>query len=80
MATTTASATTTAAASAPVCAVDVELPVDLARAVEGYVASRPGLDPARLLQTALAQFLVQQGGARPEVRELYLDGLFGSGL
>ena len=32
------------------------------------------------LQTALAQFLVQQGSARPEVRELYLDGLFGSGL
>jgi hypothetical protein len=44
------------------------------------VAQRPGLDPARLLQTALAQFLVQQGGARPEVRELYLDGLFGTGL
>ena len=60
--------------------VDLELPHDLARAVEGYVASRPGLDPGRLVQTALAQFLVQQGGARPEVRELYLDGLFGSGL
>ena len=58
--------------------VDVELPLDLAQAVQGYVASRPGLDAARLLQTALAQFLVQQGGARPEVRELYLDGLFGS--
>ena len=38
------------------------------------------LDANRLLQTALAQFLVQQGSARPEVRELYLDGLFGSGL
>jgi hypothetical protein len=60
--------------------VDVTLPVDLAQAVEGYVASRPGLDPGRLLQAALAQFLVQQGGARPEVRELYLDGLFGTGL
>jgi hypothetical protein len=58
--------------------VDVELPLDLAQAVQGYVASRPGLDSARLLQTAIAQFLVQQGGARPEVRELYLDGLFGS--
>ncbi|MEY3767209.1 MAG: hypothetical protein RLZZ11_276, partial [Cyanobacteriota bacterium] len=54
------------------------LPLDLAQAVQGYVASRPGLDSARLLQTAIAQFLVQQGGARPEVRELYLDGLFGS--
>jgi hypothetical protein len=74
------SATTTSAEVAEVHALDVELPVDLARAVEGYVAQHPGLDPARLLQTALAQFLVQQGGARPEVRELYLDGLFGTGL
>ena len=72
--------TTTSATSLTVHALDVELPLDLARAVEGYVAQRPGLDPARLLQTALAQFLVQHGGARPEVRELYLDGLFGTGL
>jgi hypothetical protein len=73
-------ATTTSAQAAEVQALDVQLPVDLARAVESYVAQRPGLDPARLLQTALAQFLVQQGAARPEVRELYLDGLFGTGL
>ena len=72
--------TTPSASPVELHALDVELPVDLARAVEGYVAQRPGLDPARLLQTALAQFLVQQGGARPEVRELYLDGLFGTGL
>ena len=72
--------TTTSASEVALHALDVELPVDLAQAVEGYVAQRPGLDPARLLQTALAQFLVQQGGARPEVRELYLDGLFGTGL
>ena len=73
-------ATTTSAQAVGVHALGVELPVDLARALESYVAQRPGLDPARLLQTALAQFLVQQGGARPEVRELYLDGLFGTGL
>ena len=71
------SATASATAPQPLCGVDVELPVDLAKAMEGYVASRPGLDPGRLLQTALAQFLVQQGGVRPEVRELYLDSLFG---
>jgi hypothetical protein len=73
-------ATTTSAQAVGVHALGVELPVDLAQALESYVAQRPGLDPARLLQTALAQFLVQQGGARPEVRELYLDGLFGTGL
>jgi len=73
-------ATTTSAQVVGVHALGVELPVDLAQALESYVAQRPGLDPARLLQTALAQFLVQHGGARPEVRELYLDGLFGTGL
>ena len=73
-------ATTTSAQVTEVYALGVELPVDLAQALESYVAQRPGLDAARLLQTALAQFLVQQGGARPEVRELYLDGLFGTGL
>ncbi len=56
---------------------DVELPRELAAAVDSYLQARPGLDANRLLQSALAQFLVQQGGARPEVRELYLDGLFG---
>jgi hypothetical protein len=73
-------ATTTSAQAVGVHALGVELPVDLAQALESYVAQRPGLDAARLLQTALAQFLVQHGGARPEVRELYLDGLFGTGL
>ena len=72
--------TTASASSADLHPLEVRLPADLAQAVEGDVAQRPGLDPARLLQTALAQFLVQQGGARPEVRELYLDGLFGTGL
>ena len=61
-------------------AVDVELPGDLAVALEGYIAARPGLESDRLVQTAVAQFLVQQGEARPEVRELYLDGLFNTGL
>ena len=72
--------TTTSASETDLQAVDVRLPESLMQAVEGYLASRPQLDANRLLQNALAQFLVQQGGARPEVRELYLDGLFGSSL
>jgi hypothetical protein len=60
--------------------VEVRLPLALAEAVDRYLMGRPQLDASRLLQTALAQFLVQQGSARPEVRELYLDGLFSSGL
>jgi metal-responsive CopG/Arc/MetJ family transcriptional regulator len=71
---------TTSASEGDLQAVEVRLPESLMQAVEGFLASRPQLDASRLLQNALAQFLVQQGGARPEVRELYLDGLFGSGL
>ena len=75
---TTASA---AAATGAACqGLEVMLPVSLAEALDHYLVSRPQLGASRLLQTALAQFLVQQGSARPEVRELYLDGLFGSAL
>ncbi|MEY2645302.1 MAG: hypothetical protein RLZZ611_1951 [Cyanobacteriota bacterium] len=75
-----ASTDATPSAAPQLRGLDVRLPEALASALEGYLASRPQLDANRLLQTALAQFLVQQGGARPEVRELYLDGLFGSSL
>jgi len=44
------------------------------------IAAHPGRDSAQWVQTAVALFLVQQGAARPEVRELYLDGLFCSSL
>ncbi|MCP9916072.1 DUF2811 domain-containing protein [Cyanobium sp. ATX 6F1] len=54
----------------------LDLPADLLAAMEGFLHRRPGLDTNQLLQTALAQFLVQQGAAQPVVRELYLDGLF----
>jgi Protein of unknown function (DUF2811) len=50
----------------------------LADAMQGFLAQRPGQDVSGLLRDALAQFLVQQGDARAEVRELYLDGLFSS--
>ena len=75
-----ASPDATPSAAPELCGLDVRLPEALAAALEGYLASRPQLDANRLLQTALAQFLVQQGGARAEVRELYLDGLFGTSL
>ncbi|MEI6828684.1 MAG: DUF2811 domain-containing protein [Synechococcaceae cyanobacterium ELA445] len=54
----------------------MELPGDLIEAMQGFLRRRPGLEANALLQTALAQFLVQQGVAQPEVRELYLEGLF----
>ena len=59
-------------------ALEVQVPSALADAMQGYLAQRPGLDVSGLLRDALAQFLVQQGDARAEVRELYLDGLFSS--
>ena len=58
---------------------ELELPATLASALQGYLATRPQLTTSSLLQAALAQFLVQQGEARADVRELYLDGLFQSG-
>ena len=45
---------------------EVMLPLALAEAVDKYLLSQPQLDASRLLQTALAQFLVQQGSARPD--------------
>jgi hypothetical protein len=54
----------------------IELPRDLIEAMQGFLRRRPGLEANALLQTALAQFLVQQGVAQPAVRELYLEGLF----
>ena len=63
--------------SAPgVFGLQMELPGDLIEAMQGFLRRRPGLEANALLQTALAQFLVQQGVAQPEVRELYLEGLF----
>jgi hypothetical protein len=59
---------------------DLELPPDLAQALQDFVSKRSGLNPEQLIQNALAQFLVQHGAARPEVREIYLDGLFGTRL
>ncbi|MCP9850071.1 DUF2811 domain-containing protein [Cyanobium sp. Morenito 9A2] len=55
---------------------EIELPVDLLDAMQSFLRRRPGLEVDQLLQIALAQFLVQQGVAQPEVRELYLEGLF----
>jgi hypothetical protein len=80
MAQSNATGSAIAAAAVPTAGLDVELPAALAQAMDSFLASRPHLDAGRLLQNALAQFLVQQGEARPEVRELYLDGLFGTGL
>lgn len=77
----TTPATTGSADHANGCAagdggLELELPVDLLAAMHGFLGRRPGLEANQLLQTALAQFLVQQGVAQPAVRELYLDGLF----
>lgn len=55
---------------------ELQVPSDLVASMQGYLRRRPGLEVNALLRTALAQFLVQQGVAQPEVRELYLEGLF----
>ena len=44
------------------------------------IAAHTVRDSSQWVQTAVALFMVQHGAARPEVRELYLDGLFCSSL
>lgn len=53
-----------------------ELPEDLYKAMREYIAAHPHWDQYRLLQSALASFLFQQGCQDRAVSQHYLDGLF----
>jgi len=55
-----------------------ELPVQLQAAMVSFIESYPNWDQYRLIQAALAGFLVQNGvDSRPIIR-LYLGNMFGS--
>lgn len=53
-----------------------ELPQDLYEAMTGFIASHPQWDQYRLVQSALAGFLFQQGCKDRAVAQHYLNGLF----
>ena len=56
--------------------VENQFPADLFHSMVGFIEQHPQWDQYRLMQSALAGFLFQQGCQdRPVVRH-YLDGLF----
>lgn len=53
-----------------------ELPQDLYDAMWGFIAAHPNWDQYRLIQSAVAGFLFQQGCQQRAVAQHDLDGLF----
>jgi hypothetical protein len=53
-----------------------EFPQDLYEAMTGFIAAHPQWDQYRLIQSALAGFLFQQGCQERAVAQHYLNGLF----
>ncbi len=53
-----------------------ELPQDLYEAMMGFIEAHPQWDQYRLVQSALAGFLFQQGSKERAVAQHYLNGLF----
>ena len=56
--------------------VENQVPADLFESMVGFIEQHPQWDQYRLMQSALAGFLFQQGCQDPPVVRHYLDGLF----
>ena len=56
--------------------VENQMPEDLHRAMAAFIADHPQWDQYRLVQSAIAGFLFQQGCKDPSVIRHYLGGLF----
>jgi hypothetical protein len=56
--------------------VENQFPADLFDAMVGFIEQHPQWDQYRLMQSALAGFLFQQGCQEKPVVRHYLDGLF----
>ena len=55
-----------------------ELPVPLQIAMTNFIERYPNWDQYRLIQAALAGFLVQNGVETREITRLYIGNMFGS--
>ena len=55
-----------------------ELPLPLQVAMTNFIESHPNWDQYRLIQAALAGFLVQNGVETREITRLYIGNMFGS--
>lgn len=56
--------------------VENQFPEDLFEAMTAFIRQHPQWDQYRLMQSAVAGFLFQQGCQDPAVVRHYLDGLF----
>jgi hypothetical protein len=60
----------------PHVSVENQFPEDLYEAMRTFIAAHPDWDQYRLMQSAVAGFLFQQGSKEPAVVQHYLNGLF----
>lgn len=61
---------------APHVSVENQFPEDLFQAMAAFIDAHPEWDQYRLMQSALAGFLFQQGCQERAVAQHYLNGLF----
>ena len=55
-----------------------EIPKQLQQAMKAYIEKHPNWDQYRLLQAALAGFLIQNGISSRLITRLYIGNMFGS--
>ena len=55
-----------------------EIPKQIQQAMKGYIEKHPNWDQYRLLQAALAGFLIQNGISSRLITRLYIGNMFGS--
>jgi hypothetical protein len=55
-----------------------EIPAQIQRAMKVYIEKHPNWDQYRLLQAALAGFLIQNGISSRLITRLYIGNMFGS--
>ena len=55
-----------------------EIPKQIQQAMQVYIEKHPNWDQYRLLQAALAGFLIQNGNSSRLITRLYIGNMFGS--
>ncbi len=56
----------------------IEIPTQIQQAMKVYIEKHPNWDQYRLLQAALAGFLIQNGISSRLITRLYIGNMFGS--
>jgi len=64
--------------SEEVISFQTEIPKSIQKAMKDYIEKHPNWDQYRLLQAALAGFLIQNGISSRLITRLYIGNMFGS--